>query len=72
MLLTHQDTAQKWIDAGLAVCGDKGRGKDLHALSFSHAQAKGFVYLSGEAANSRDREAIKNLIKPLELKAKWK
>ncbi len=72
MLLKHHDTAQTWIDAGLAVRGDKGKGKDLHALSFSHAQAQGFVYLSGEAANSTDREAIKNLIKPLELKAKWR
>lgn len=72
MLLNHQDTAESWIDAGLAVRGDKGRGKDLHALSFSLAQAQGFVHLSGEAANSMDREAVQNLIKPLELKAKWR
>jgi len=72
MLLSHQDSAQTWINAGLAVRGEKGRGKDLNALPFSHAQAKGFVYLSGEGANSMDREAIKNLIRPLELKAKWR
>lgn len=72
MLLTHGDSAQTWIDAGLAVCGEKGRGKDLRALPFSHAQAKGFVYLSGEGANSMDREAIKDVIRPLERKAQWR
>ncbi len=72
MLLNHQDNAQKWIDAGLAVRGEKGQGKDLRSLSFSHAASKGFVYLTGEGANSMDRGAIRNFIRPLELKAKWK
>lgn len=72
MLLTHKDSAQEWIEAGLAVRGEKGRGKDLNTLPFSHAQAKGFVYLSGEGASAMDREAIKNVIKPLERRATWK
>jgi hypothetical protein len=72
MLAKDKNSAQQWIDAGLAVRGKKGEGKDLRALSFSHAQAKAFVYLNGEGADSGDREAIHNIIKPSERRAKWR
>lgn len=72
MLLKDKNSAQEWIDAGLAVRGEKGKGKDLRSLPFSHAQAKAFVYLSGEGADTADREAIHNVVKPSERKAKWR
>lgn len=72
MSLSHQDPAQKWIDAGLAVRGEKGQTADLRSISFSHALAKGLIYWSGEGANSMDREAIRHILKPVELKAQWR
>jgi hypothetical protein len=72
MLLKDKNSAQEWIDAGLAVRGKKAGGTDLRSLPFSHAQAKAFVYLTGEGADTADREAIHNIVKPAERKAKWR
>lgn len=72
MLLNHQDSAQKWIDAGFAVRGKKGQDADLRGISFSHAQMMGLIYLSGKGANSMDREAIRHILKPAELRAQWR
>lgn len=49
--------AQQWVDAGLAILTEKGKGANFAAMAFLEAQANQLLYLTGRGALALDREA---------------
>ena len=58
--LTHDSTAQEWIDAGWAAVTAKAAGQDLHSFSFTNAQANALVHLTAKGAHSLEMQAQRN------------
>ncbi len=53
----HDAPAEEWINAGLAKRSQKGHATDLRGMPFFEAEASALVHLTGEGAQSLDREA---------------
>ena len=49
--------AQHWLDAGLAIPTEKGKGANFEEIAFSEAQANQLLFLTGRGGLALDREA---------------
>ncbi len=47
--------AEEWIQAGLAIPSEKGKGVNFREVSFTAAQANNLVFLTGRGALTLDR-----------------
>lgn len=56
--------ARDWIEAGLATRSEKASAGDVENILFHEAEAKGFIYLTGQGAQILDREAHKRAARP--------